>query len=162
MASDRRRLAVLGSPIAHSKSPALHRAAYDLLGLDWEYTAIELDGAGLRSFLDTRQDPQSRLVFIVDDDDPTRSEYPGIVHVVPATGSMGGALRAAVADRLRPSSPTCRACDVRSPGWVVRALGRPPSIATGPLARRRSGRCADRQTTSPSCSARRSLPDGPA
>ena len=32
-----RRLAVLGSPIAHSQSPALHRAAYDLLGLDWEY-----------------------------------------------------------------------------------------------------------------------------
>jgi shikimate dehydrogenase len=50
------RLAVLGSPIAHSKSPALHRAAYDLLGLEWEYTAIELDGAGLPGFLETRDD----------------------------------------------------------------------------------------------------------
>ena len=29
------RCAVLGSPIAHSLSPALHRAAYDELGLDW-------------------------------------------------------------------------------------------------------------------------------
>jgi len=48
------RLAVLGSPISHSKSPALHRAAYEQLGLDWVYTAIELDGAGLPEFLDTR------------------------------------------------------------------------------------------------------------
>jgi shikimate dehydrogenase len=48
------RLAVLGSPISHSKSPALHRAAYDRLGLDWEYTAIEMDGARLAGFLDTR------------------------------------------------------------------------------------------------------------
>jgi shikimate dehydrogenase len=34
--------AVLGSPIAHSLSPALHRAAYDALGLaGWTYRAIE-------------------------------------------------------------------------------------------------------------------------
>lgn len=35
------RAAVLGSPIAHSLSPALHQAAYRLLGLDWDYAAIE-------------------------------------------------------------------------------------------------------------------------
>lgn len=36
------RAAVLGSPIEHSLSPVLHRAAYSQLGLDgWEYTAIE-------------------------------------------------------------------------------------------------------------------------
>jgi shikimate dehydrogenase len=46
-----RRLAVLGSPIAHSKSPLLHRAAYAQLGLDWSYDAIELDGTGLPAFL---------------------------------------------------------------------------------------------------------------
>jgi shikimate dehydrogenase len=33
--------AVLGSPISHSLSPALHRAAYKALGLDIEYTAID-------------------------------------------------------------------------------------------------------------------------
>ena len=39
-----RRAAVLGSPVAHSKSPALHRAAYRALGLDgWTYDAIETD-----------------------------------------------------------------------------------------------------------------------
>jgi shikimate dehydrogenase len=32
---------VLGRPIAHSLSPALHTAAYTALGLDWEYSAIE-------------------------------------------------------------------------------------------------------------------------
>jgi shikimate dehydrogenase len=31
------RLAVWGDPIAHSKSPELHDAAYRVLGLDWEY-----------------------------------------------------------------------------------------------------------------------------
>ena len=41
------RAAVLGSPIAHSLSPALHRAAYAALGLDWTYDAIEVDEAGL-------------------------------------------------------------------------------------------------------------------
>lgn len=46
------RLAVLGSPIAHSKSPALHRAAYARLGLDWEYTAVEMTGDRLPAFVD--------------------------------------------------------------------------------------------------------------
>jgi len=40
--------AVLGSPIAHSLSPVLHRAAYEALGLDdWTYEAIECAEAGL-------------------------------------------------------------------------------------------------------------------
>ena len=33
--------AVLGSPISHSLSPTLHRAAYTALGLDIDYTAID-------------------------------------------------------------------------------------------------------------------------
>ena len=44
--------AVLGSPIAHSLSPVLHRAAYAALGLtDWTYDAHEVDEASLRDFL---------------------------------------------------------------------------------------------------------------
>ena len=46
-----RRAAVLGSPISHSLSPALHRAAYAALGLDWSYVAIEVDEASLPDFL---------------------------------------------------------------------------------------------------------------
>ena len=41
------RAAVLGSPVAHSLSPLLHRAAYAALGLRWRYDAIETDAAGL-------------------------------------------------------------------------------------------------------------------
>jgi shikimate dehydrogenase len=46
------RVAVLGSPIAHSKSPALHRAAYAALGLDWRYDAVEVVAGGLGSFVE--------------------------------------------------------------------------------------------------------------
>jgi shikimate dehydrogenase len=46
------RAAVLGSPIAHSLSPVLHRAAYRALGLaDWSYEAIDCDEARLPALL---------------------------------------------------------------------------------------------------------------
>ncbi|MCU1583620.1 MAG: shikimate dehydrogenase [Microbacteriaceae bacterium] len=48
------KLAVLGSPIAHSQSPALHRAAYGVLGLDWEYEPIEMAADGLTDFIASR------------------------------------------------------------------------------------------------------------
>ena len=48
-----RRCAVLGSPIEHSLSPVLHRAAYASVGLDWSYDAREVREADLASFLDT-------------------------------------------------------------------------------------------------------------
>jgi shikimate dehydrogenase len=49
---ERRGAAVLGSPIAHSLSPVLHRAAYDALGLsDWTYDAIECDESSLQDAL---------------------------------------------------------------------------------------------------------------
>ncbi|GAA1218128.1 shikimate dehydrogenase [Rhodoglobus aureus] len=51
VASDRSKLAVLGSPIAHSLSPAIHRAAYATLGFDWQYDAVELSGDALPAFL---------------------------------------------------------------------------------------------------------------
>ncbi len=47
------RAAVLGSPIGHSLSPVLHRAAYAELGLTWwRYEAVECGEAALPSFLD--------------------------------------------------------------------------------------------------------------
>jgi shikimate dehydrogenase len=46
-----KRAAVLGSPIAHSLSPALHRAAYGALGLDWVYDAIEVTEEQLPAFM---------------------------------------------------------------------------------------------------------------
>jgi shikimate dehydrogenase len=46
-----RRCAVLGSPIEHSLSPALHRAAYAHLGLNWTYDRVEVAEHGLASFV---------------------------------------------------------------------------------------------------------------
>ncbi|WP_093801859.1 shikimate dehydrogenase [Streptomyces sp. Wb2n-11] len=49
--NDVRRAAVLGSPIAHSLSPVLHRAAYEELGLThWSYDRFEVDEAALPGF----------------------------------------------------------------------------------------------------------------
>ncbi|SCL29707.1 shikimate dehydrogenase [Micromonospora inyonensis] len=43
-----RRAAVVGTPIAHSLSPAIHNAGYAAAGLTgWSYTRIECDAAGL-------------------------------------------------------------------------------------------------------------------
>ena len=47
------RCAVLGSPIAHSLSPVLHRAAYDALGVTgWRYDAYDVDEVRLPAFVD--------------------------------------------------------------------------------------------------------------
>jgi shikimate dehydrogenase len=47
--------AVLGKPIAHSLSPALHRAAYRALGLaDWTYELVECDEPGLAAYVESR------------------------------------------------------------------------------------------------------------
>jgi shikimate dehydrogenase len=52
MTDRRHRAAVLGSPIAHSLSPVLHRAAYAELGLSgWQYDAYRVDEAELPGFL---------------------------------------------------------------------------------------------------------------
>ncbi|WP_290808935.1 shikimate dehydrogenase [Herbiconiux sp.] len=46
-----RQLGVLGSPIAHSRSPLLHRTAYAALGLTWEYDAYDVPADALDAFV---------------------------------------------------------------------------------------------------------------
>ena len=47
-----RSLYLLGHPVAHSKSPAMHNAAYRALGLDWEYSLADCPSeADARAFL---------------------------------------------------------------------------------------------------------------
>ncbi|MBO0847187.1 MAG: shikimate dehydrogenase, partial [Nocardioides sp.] len=46
------RCAVLGDPIEHSLSPALHRAAYAALGLDWSYDAVRVPAGGLAAYVE--------------------------------------------------------------------------------------------------------------
>lgn len=50
------RCAVLGSPIAHSLSPVMHRAAYVELGLDWTYEAVEVRSGELEPFVNALGD----------------------------------------------------------------------------------------------------------
>ncbi|MBD9728548.1 shikimate dehydrogenase [Streptomyces caniscabiei] len=51
--ASKNRAAVLGSPIAHSLSPVLHRAAYAELGLsDWSYDRFEVDEEALPGFVE--------------------------------------------------------------------------------------------------------------
>lgn len=47
-------LAVLGSPIEHSKSPVIHSAAYRELGLDWDYARYRIEAHELKDFLRLR------------------------------------------------------------------------------------------------------------
>jgi shikimate dehydrogenase len=57
-----RRAAVLGSPIAHSLSPLLHRTAYAELGLsDWTYEAYDVGAAALAGFIDGLDDTWAGL-----------------------------------------------------------------------------------------------------
>lgn len=52
MSSELRNLAVVGHPIAHSLSPRLHQAAYEVLGLPWSYEAIDVADGDFRNFLE--------------------------------------------------------------------------------------------------------------
>lgn len=45
------RLAVWGDPISHSRSPLLHAAAYEVLGLDWSYDRRRVDAPGFAAAL---------------------------------------------------------------------------------------------------------------
>lgn len=60
--SETRRAAVLGSPIAHSLSPELHRAAYRALGLaGWTYDRFEITEETLAPFLRELSGPWAGL-----------------------------------------------------------------------------------------------------
>jgi shikimate dehydrogenase len=84
-----RRAAVLGSPIAHSLSPVLHRAAYRALGLDgWAYEAIECDEAGLAELLKSLGPDWAGLSLTMP---LKRAVLPLLDHVEPLVTEVGGA-----------------------------------------------------------------------
>jgi len=83
------RAAVLGSPIAHSLSPALHRAAYRELGLtDWTYSAIECDEQRLPSLLDSLGPDWAGLSLTMP---LKRAVLPLLDHVEPLATRVGAA-----------------------------------------------------------------------
>ncbi|HUD76248.1 MAG TPA: shikimate dehydrogenase [Streptosporangiaceae bacterium] len=96
-----RRAAVLGSPIAHSLSPALHRAAYRELGLEgWSYDAIECGAEGLPALLDSLGPewaglsltmPLKRAVLpLLDETEPLAAEVGAANTVILAGGQRRG------------------------------------------------------------------------
>ena len=95
---------VLGSPIAHSLSPVLHRAAYAHLGLTgWTYTARECTSAQLADlFAEARTDPdfagfsltmplKLTALALVDELEPLATRVEAVNTVVPRGGGLFGA-----------------------------------------------------------------------
>ncbi|MBO9521249.1 MAG: shikimate dehydrogenase [Nocardioidaceae bacterium] len=92
MAAPAQRCAVLGSPIAHSLSPVLHRAAYRELGLDWTYDAIEVDEAGLAGFVEGLDGAWRGLSLTM----PLKRTVMGLLDEVDAWASLSGAANTVV------------------------------------------------------------------
>jgi shikimate dehydrogenase len=93
------RAAVLGSPIAHSLSPALHRAAYAALGLNgWTYDAIECDEAGLPGLIASRDDSWAGLSLTMP---LKRAVLPLLDRTEPLAADVGAANTVVFADGQR-------------------------------------------------------------
>ena len=81
--------AVLGKPIAHSLSPALHRAAYAALGFaDWTYELVECDEAGLAAYVRSRGPEWAGLSLTMP---LKRTVLPLLDHVDHLAAAVGGA-----------------------------------------------------------------------
>ena len=132
--------AVLGSPVAHSLSPALHRAAYAALGLHaWTYTAIECDEARLPAVLAglggdwaglSLTMPLKRAVLpLLDEIDPLASDVGGANTVVLADGrrlgyntDVGGMVAALAAAGVTGVSPAAGALVIGGGATACSAL----------------------------------------
>lgn len=92
-----RRCGVLGSPIAHSLSPTLHRAGFEALGLDWEYDAHEVRAGELAGFLDSL-DPSWRGLSLTM---PLKREAVGLVDELTERARLAGAVNTIVLEEGR-------------------------------------------------------------
>ena len=94
--------AVIGSPVRHSLSPALHNAAFEQLGVDWVYTAFEVAPGRAQAAVDAMRAlglgglsvtmPHKEAVAqAVDSLDPAAAALRSVNTVVPqADGSLMG------------------------------------------------------------------------
>jgi shikimate dehydrogenase len=123
----RTRLAVLGSPIAHSLSPALHAAAYEALELGWSYGRHEVASGGLDAFM-TGLGPEWRGLSLTM---PLKREVlPLLDRTTPLVDELGVAntvvFQTAGSTLLRSGANT----DVEGLVRPVEALGHLPGEAT--------------------------------
>lgn len=93
--------AVIGSPIAHSLSPVIHRAAWEQLGIDgWEYRRAEVTEESLPTFIGQLEEsfrglsvtmPCKQAVMpLLDAIDPLASAVGAVNTVVPSAGMLAG------------------------------------------------------------------------
>lgn len=123
---DRTSLAVLGSPIAHSLSPTLHAAAYDVLGLPFTYGRHEVASGGLDAFV-AGLGPEWRGLSLTM---PLKREVlPLLDHTTPLVDELGVANT--VAFRSEGSSVVRAGANTDVEGLVrpVEALGHLPGEA---------------------------------
>ena len=88
---------IIGSPIRHSLSPALHNAGFAASGIDWVYTAFEVESGGARAALDAMRifgfgglsvtmPHKEDVAGIVDELDPAAAALRSVNTVVPIGG----------------------------------------------------------------------------
>ena len=93
--------AVIGSPIEHSLSPVIHRAAWAQLGIDgWEYRRLEQDADSLPLFigglggdcagLSVTMPCKQAVMPLLDVIDPLASAVGAVNTVVPSSGVLAG------------------------------------------------------------------------
>jgi len=92
------RAAVLGSPIGHSLSPRLHRAAYAALGLDWTYDAVEVTAAELPGFFAGLDDTWAGLSLTM----PLKQAVLPLLHMRVEPVVITGSANTVVFDGNRP------------------------------------------------------------
>ena len=151
------RCAVLGSPIAHSLSPVLHRAAYAHLGLDWTYDAVEMDSPGLRPFVEALDEtwrglsltmPLKRTVVPLVDSLDEWAQLAGVANTVLLEDGrrlgfntdIPGAM-AAIVERVRRAGPFGSGDRRGSHGGVAAARARRARLPYGDAARAGRGPC---------------------
>lgn len=93
--------AVIGSPIAHSLSPVIHRAAWQQLGIDgWEYRRAEVTEEFLPTFIGQLDESfrglsvtmpcKQAIMPLLDAIDPLASAVGAVNTVVPSAGMLAG------------------------------------------------------------------------
>ena len=55
----RKRVGIIGYPLGHSVSPAMHNAAFEKLGLEWEYLPFEIKPEDLAEAIKDLRDPKT-------------------------------------------------------------------------------------------------------
>lgn len=86
------RLAVLGSPIAHSQSPLLHRTAYAALGLRWEYGLHDVTTDALPAFVAELSPPWRGLSLTMPLKETILAELDSIDTIGTAAGAVNTVL----------------------------------------------------------------------